>query len=100
MTDEKDLHEDEPIVVPLSDELDLHPFAAREVASIVSDWLDDCAAAGFAHVRIVHGKGVGVQAEIVRGVLARHPAIASFAQDGGNWGATVAQLRSPSTKRP
>jgi dsDNA-specific endonuclease/ATPase MutS2 len=82
-----------PVVVPLTDELDLHAFAPREVAEIVRDWLADCAEAGFASVRIVHGKGIGQQREIVRKVLESHPEVASFRQDAGNWGATVVELR-------
>jgi len=91
--DDDDFDPEAPVEVPLTDELDLHPFAPREIASIVNDWLDDCAEAGFEQVRIVHGKGIGQQREIVREVLAAHPRVASFAQDGGNWGATVARLR-------
>ena len=83
----------DPIVVPLSDELDLHSFLPREVGSIVEGWIDECAEAGFPRVRLVHGKGIGALRETVRAVLSRHPRVASFGPDGGNWGATIAILK-------
>ena len=88
--------EDEPVRIPIEDALDLHTFAPRDVAAVVRDYLEAARAAGFAEVRLIHGRGIGVQREIVRSVLATHPLVASFADAPparGGWGATVVRLR-------
>lgn len=91
-----DLDADTVVELPLADVLDLHGFPPRDVAGIVARYLDDACAAGFAGVRIVHGRGLGVQRELVRALLARHPRVAGFrdapAEHGGR-GATVVDLR-------
>jgi DNA-nicking Smr family endonuclease len=88
--------DDEPVPVPIEDALDLHPFAPRDVASVVEEYLIEAAARGFREVRVIHGRGIGVQREIVRAVLGRHPLVASFADEPperGGWGATNVRLR-------
>ena len=88
--------DDEIVEVPITDELDLHTFAPREVAALVADYIDLARERGFAEVRIVHGKGIGALRRTVHAVLARHPAVAGFALAGGHeggWGATVVRLR-------
>jgi len=79
----------------VADTLDLHTFHPRDVPSVVAEFLDEAARAGFVQVRIIHGKGIGVQRAIVRGILEKHPAVVSFgdALDGGGWGATVVRLK-------
>lgn len=86
---------DEIVDLGARDTLDLHAFQPRDVRAVVVAFLDEAEAAGFAHVRIIHGKGIGVQRAIVRGVLEKHPAVLSFgtAIDGGGWGATVVNLK-------
>jgi dsDNA-specific endonuclease/ATPase MutS2 len=81
--------------VPVSDVLDLHTFAPREVADLVANYLDLCLEKGFSEVRIIHGKGHGVLRRVVHGVLERHPQVAGFAlaSDASGWGATVVQLK-------
>ena len=86
------------LVVPIEDEIDLHTFAPREVASVVREYLAAAAAKGFAEVRVVHGKGVGNLRRTVHAVLATHPAVKSFrlaGETGGSWGATIVQLKTP-----
>ena len=81
---------------PIGDELDLHHFQPREVGSLVDEYVEAARAAGFATVRIVHGKGTGVLRERVHARLRRHPAVARFAladERRGGWGATVVELR-------
>ncbi len=89
--------EDEEVVaVAITEELDLHHFRPREVGSLVPEYLEAAQAAGFARVRIVHGKGTGVLRERVHAILRRHPAVAAFAladERRGGWGATVVELR-------
>lgn len=74
------------------DQLDLHQFRPDEVAGLVAEFLDAARAAGHRAVRIVHGKGTGVQRRIVHGVLDGHPAVASYRLADGNWGATIVEL--------
>jgi dsDNA-specific endonuclease/ATPase MutS2 len=67
------------------------------VASVVEEYLTEAAAHGFREVRLIHGRGIGVQREIVRGVLSRNPLVDSFADaapERGGWGATVVRLRA------
>jgi dsDNA-specific endonuclease/ATPase MutS2 len=80
---------------PVSDTLDLHTFQPRDARSVVLEFLDEAARAGLAQVRIIHGKGIGVQRAMVREVLKRHPAVLSFgdAVDSAGWGATVVRLK-------
>jgi dsDNA-specific endonuclease/ATPase MutS2 len=96
MDDDEDFDPEAVVEVPITDELDLHAFAPRDVADVVRSYLEAAIERGFAEVRIVHGKGVGVQREIVHNVLRGHPAVAGFTlADGrrGGWGATVVKLR-------
>lgn len=87
---------EEVVVVPITEELDLHHFQPREVGSLVPEYLEAAQAAGFVRVRVVHGKGTGALRERVHAILRRHPAVASFAladERRGGWGATVVELR-------
>ena len=89
--------DDEPVEIPVEDSLDLHAFAAREVASVVEEYLRAAWERGFREVRIIHGRGIGVQRAIVHGVLARQSIVLSFAEapaDRGGWGATIVRLRA------
>ncbi|PYN90413.1 MAG: DNA mismatch repair protein MutS [Candidatus Rokuibacteriota bacterium] len=87
---------DEPVRIPIEDALDLHAFAPRDVASVVAEYLDAAQAKGFVEVRLIHGRGIGVQRKIVQGVLARHPLVAGYADappERGGAGATIVRLR-------
>jgi dsDNA-specific endonuclease/ATPase MutS2 len=86
----------EPFVVPIEDALDLHAFAPREIPGVVNDYLEAAAEAGFREVRLIHGRGKGVQRQRVQQVLATHPRVARFRDappDRGGFGATIAWLR-------
>jgi hypothetical protein len=87
----------EAVAVPLEDALDLHPFAPAEIAAIVAEYLACAHAAGLAEVRLIHGRGRGVQRETVRRVLGASPLVVAFADsppERGGWGATIVRLRS------
>ncbi len=89
---------DEPIEYPIDGTLDLHQFRPQEVKDVVVDYIDACLERGIYTLRIIHGKGIGVQREIVRSILKKHPAVVSFRHEGGSggsWGATVVDLRRP-----
>ena len=91
----------DPVVLPVEDSLDLHSFRPGETASVVEEYLFEAAARGFLEVRIVHGRGSGVQRRIVRSTLARSPLVAEFRDatpERGGWGATVARLRAPAVR--
>ncbi|MBD3306515.1 DNA mismatch repair protein MutS [candidate division KSB3 bacterium] len=95
--DEEEFFPD-PIELPLEDVLDLHPFPPKEIASLVEDYLREAYKAGFPAVRIIHGKGIGVQREIVRAVASRNPHVTSIRQapeGAGGWGATLVEFRQP-----
>ncbi|MEM1250354.1 MAG: Smr/MutS family protein [Acidobacteriota bacterium] len=85
----------EPVELPLEDSIDLHPFRPRDVKEVVLAYLEEALEAGFVEVRIIHGRGVGTQREIVRKVLERHEQVVSFSDapaERGGWGATIARL--------
>ena len=86
-------HDDPPVVVPVGPELDLHSFLPRDIPSVVDEYVHAAHGAGLEHVRIVHGRGRGVQRGIVQAALDRHPLVASFRDDtGSHLGATLADL--------
>lgn len=90
------------IELPIDGVLDLHTFAPCDVADVVATYLDECWTRGILSVRVIHGKGVGVQRRIVEGVLRNHPGVVSFstaASWAGGWGATVVELRGESELR-
>jgi dsDNA-specific endonuclease/ATPase MutS2 len=84
---------DEPVEVPIEDWIDLHTFRPQEVKSVVEEYLDQALAQGFRQVRIIHGRGIGVQREMVHQVLSRHKEVLAFT-DAPDRGATVAYLKS------
>jgi dsDNA-specific endonuclease/ATPase MutS2 len=89
----------DPIAIPITDTLDLHSVPPRDAKGVVEAWLDEVQLRGFQALRIIHGRGIGVQREMVRSLLARHPAVDSFGDappEAGGWGATIVTLRPPS----
>ena len=85
----------EPVRIEITDVFDLHSVRPREVRAVVEEYLLEARRKGLRRVRIVHGKGVGVQREAVRTVLAKTPFVEHFADappEAGGWGATVARL--------
>jgi dsDNA-specific endonuclease/ATPase MutS2 len=80
---------------PIEDSIDLHTFRPKEVRAVVEEYLYQAIQRGFIEVRIIHGKGIGVQREIVHTILEKHPDVADF-KDLGDRGSTLARLRSSS----
>lgn len=88
----------EPVRIEIGDVFDLHTIAPRDVKRVVEEYLKEAQRAGFLSVRIIHGKGTGVQREMVRSILARTPFVVGFTDappEAGGWGATVARLSPP-----
>jgi DNA-nicking Smr family endonuclease len=77
--------------VPIEDSIDLHTFQPREIAEVVEEYLYQALAKGFREVRIIHGRGIGVQREIVRSILQKHPKVISF-HDSPDRGSTTVLL--------
>jgi DNA-nicking Smr family endonuclease len=89
----------EPVVLPIEDSIDLHAFRPTDVPGVVEEYLEQCRQAGLKEVRIVHGRGTGVQRNIVRSILQKHPLVLSFQDappEAGGWGATIVALKSES----
>jgi dsDNA-specific endonuclease/ATPase MutS2 len=90
-----DFEDDEPIENPITDTLDLHPFLPAEIKDVAREYLIEAHARGFRQVRLIHGRGIGVQRERIRSLLQTLEFVEGF-QDadgsGGGWGATVVML--------
>ena len=86
----------EPIRIPITDVFDLHSIPPRDVQEVVEEYLREAHRLGFKALRIIHGRGIGVQREMVRSVLARAEFVADFRDapgEAGGWGATIVTLR-------
>jgi DNA-nicking Smr family endonuclease len=80
--------------VPIEDALDLHPFAPRDIPSVVEEYVRAAHEAGYHEVRLIHGRGKGIQRGIVQQALERHPLVEAFWDaPESHLGATVARLR-------
>ena len=86
----------EPVVIEFRDELDLHSIPPKQVRAVVEDYLEEAHQRGTSFLRIIHGKGVGVQREMVRSILSRTPYVLEYKDappEAGGWGATIITLR-------
>jgi DNA-nicking Smr family endonuclease len=87
---------DDPIRIPITDRFDLHSIAPRDVKEAVEAYLEEAHKLGLTALRIIHGRGIEVQREIVRAVLTRTAFVVSFSDapaEAGGWGATIVTLR-------
>ncbi len=87
---------DDPVRIPITDVFDLHTVTARDVEAVVEEYLDEANKLGLKALRIIHGRGIGVQRETVRKVLGRSGFVLSFGDapaEAGGWGATVVTLK-------
>jgi dsDNA-specific endonuclease/ATPase MutS2 len=85
----------EPVEIPITDVFDLHSIPPRDAQAAVEAYLEEAYERGFRHIRIIHGRGVGVQREMVRKVLGRTSFVEHFSDapaEAGGWGATLAAL--------
>ena len=78
--------------IPITDVLDLHTFLPKDAKVVVEEYLYQCALRGLRYIRIIHGKGAGVQREMVRAVLNRSECVESF-EEGPDWGSTAVVLK-------
>jgi len=91
----------EPIQIPIQDVLDLHTFRPQDIADLLKDYFAECIKVGIFSVRVIHGKGKGIQKRQVRRILQKDPAVKSFKDappEAGGWGATLVELKPPAGK--
>ena len=86
----------EPFKIEVEDSIDLHSFPPRDVPDVVDAYLEEAVEKGFTEVRLIHGRGIGVQRDRVQKLLASHPLVSGFHDappERGGWGATIAYLK-------
>jgi len=86
---------DDPIEIPITDTLDLHPFRPDEIKDVAREYLIEAHRLGFTQIRLIHGRGIGVQRERIRSLLRELDFILDFEDadpSGGGWGSTVVLL--------
>ncbi len=96
------MESEDPVRIPVTDVFDLHTVPPRDVRAVVEEYLVEAFRLGFRALRIIHGRGIGVQREIVRSVLSATPFVVEFGDapaEAGGWGATIVTL-SDSTAPP
>jgi dsDNA-specific endonuclease/ATPase MutS2 len=94
--------DDDPIAIPITDTLDLHPFLPKEIPDVAREYLLEAWEKGFTQVRLIHGRGIGVQRERIRSLLASLDFVVDFHDadpTGGGWGSTVVLLAPNSLNR-
>jgi dsDNA-specific endonuclease/ATPase MutS2 len=87
---------EEPLRITITDVFDLHTVSNRDVKAVVEEYLEEAHRLGFKALRIIHGRGIGVQREIVRQILSQKSYVAWFGDapaEAGGWGATIITLR-------
>ncbi len=87
---------DKPVRIPITDVFDLHSVPPRDVKAVVEAYLEEARKLGLRALRIIHGRGIGVQREMVRSILARTDFVESYGDapaEAGGWGATIVTLR-------
>ena len=100
--EEEPCFEGETVVIPIEESIDLHLFRPSEIGDVVDGYLEAAVERGFREVRIIHGRGRGVQRNRVRRHLERSPFVEAFEDapgDRGGWGATIAWLRPEAAGR-
>ncbi len=86
------MEDEQPVELPITDTLDLHTFAPKDIPELIQEYLYQCVKHRLKYVRIIHGKGIGVQKNIVRSIL-EHSALVESFEDGPDWGSTAVVLK-------
>jgi len=92
---------EEPVRQPIEDSIDLHTFSPKDLPDLLENYLEQCYKAGLKEVRIIHGKGIGMQRETVHKILRKNHLIDTFylaPPQAGGWGATIAILKKNNSK--
>jgi DNA-nicking Smr family endonuclease len=94
------MQDDDAVRVPIEDAIDLHSFLPRDIASVVEDYLEAARQAGFSEVRVIHGRGKGVQRADIQRRLRGHPLVEQFWDaPESHLGATIVRLRRGDANR-
>jgi DNA-nicking Smr family endonuclease len=94
MDDSQQPGPDDVVEIPIEDSLDLHPFRPKDIRAVVEDYLQAAHERGFREVRLIHGRGIGVQRGVVHRLLQTHPLVEAFSDaPESRLGATVVRLR-------
>jgi dsDNA-specific endonuclease/ATPase MutS2 len=86
----------EPIQIPIEDVLDLHTFRPQDIADLLENYFEECIKTGIFSVRVIHGKGKGIQKKQVHRILKKNPQVKRFRDappEAGGWGATLVELK-------
>ncbi len=86
----------QPVKIDIEDVLDLHTFKPSDVPDLLEDYIIECVKTGIFSLRIIHGKGKGVQKKRVQKLLKNNPKVESFQDappEAGGWGATLVELK-------
>lgn len=86
----------EPIQIPIEDVLDLHTFQPRDIPGLLDAYFSECIKKDIFSVRIIHGKGKGIQKRQVHRILDKHPLVRRYSDappEAGGWGATLVALQ-------
>jgi DNA-nicking Smr family endonuclease len=89
------MFEEEPVRISITDIFDLHSIPPRDARAVVEEYLEEAHKLGFKALRIIHGRGIGAQREMVRSILSRTPYVLYFSDapaEAGGWGATLVTL--------
>jgi dsDNA-specific endonuclease/ATPase MutS2 len=86
------------VEIPIEDTIDLHSFQPRDIPGVVEEYLYQAVKKGFNQVRIIHGRGIGVQRAIIHSILKRHPQVIGF-RDMPDRGSTVVDLVASKDER-
>lgn len=87
------MNDNQPVVVEISDTLDLHHFKAKEIPDLLNEYIAVCREKKIYTIRLIHGKGKGILRDRVHSILKKHPDVNSFSlATEGNWGATIVCL--------
>jgi DNA-nicking Smr family endonuclease len=88
--------ETEPVYLEIDGILDLHPFAPKDLKTLIPDYLEECRKKGITEIKLIHGKGIGNIRRSVHALLDRNPLVAGYRQaelHSGSWGATIVVLK-------
>ena len=86
----------EPIQIPIEDVLDLHTFRPQDIADLLENYFDECIKASIFSVRVIHGKGKGIQKRQVHRILQNNPTVINFEDappEAGGWGDNLVELK-------
>ena len=93
------MNSDDSHQLPIDGTIDLHTFQPADTEEVVKAYIEACLEERIYLLRVIHGKGKGIQRDLVKSILANHPEVESFKTDtgSGSWGATMVNLKLPNT---